>query len=430
MRRLGFAAVVLLSGCAVDPVAQSMDDPGTEDPVEEEEEDGPDTVTFRTFLGATPTNVTFLAAHDGDGAWQVVSGNAGVYSFAVSSGRFGVAAICATSSSSALRIREQTIDEGTELRIRCDAPAQSATAEVSGVISGLASGQHAEVEGGPMHNGSWIYSGERYTHSLPEGTWDVGIIRVDDATQAADRILFLRNEAFVGERSLDANLSSGLPLASRSITVIGGRDGEQINSNSTFHLSRGGWLSLRAPAKTELRVVPSSMLAGNDLHAINASAWSTSAPEFRSVEVLVREPGNMTIELPDPFVAAAARVATAPALFRVTFPDVHADLYTFLFLQDTGISFLQFTVHVTRGWIVAAAQHDYSFPDLSSLPGWNAAWGAQPALSATFNGSASSTNRGVRGALAALEKDPLGPPTPDAEGLQVSTAGNMSMVMP
>src|SRR5262245_38774632 len=54
----------------------------------------PSEVTFTTYIGAEQTNLLFVAAQDGDGAWQPLDGAQGVYHFTPLTGRFGIAYVC------------------------------------------------------------------------------------------------------------------------------------------------------------------------------------------------------------------------------------------------------------------------------------------------------------------------------------------------
>jgi len=331
------------------------------------------TVTFESYIGTTQTNLLFVAAQDGDGPWQKLTGEAGLYTF-TTSGRFGLAYVCEEPNAAPFtQVIQATTDDFTSVKRTCPGAPPAPTTMLSGTIAGLSSTQTAAILIGPVNaNGN----GSSYQISLPAGTWNGIIARTDGTT--ADRLIVLRDFVVAGAamtRNFDFQ-SEGSDTLIRNVTINNMQMGDTLILNSFLQLDPSPSHLLDAPGNT-IAVAPPSLLMCNDTHLINA--FITGPNGLRSVSTYAKAPQDMQFTILDPFTASCSVASQSPITLQCGFdPTTRGDSYGMAIGQGGVLP--RVFVALSAGWTGSAAGFTYTTPDLTGLEGWNTNWEFQTGL--------------------------------------------------
>lgn len=294
-------------------------------------------------------HLRYLAAQDGDGAWQRLTLDAtGQATFAVTRGYHGVAFACGTIGAAPLF-----------LTVRFDAGPAAAPMAPCGdgapraTLTGAVSPPDAEVS-------LWLYGA--ITH--PAGTYrqSVPVGVVDAVVAAGPRIAIRRGERVDADRTLDLDLAiDGFDLASVTPTVTGaGADpvslyAEILTANQTY---------VRHPdAGAAALIVPAARRATGDRVVIGASRGTAARGQIDQREVAGDGPPALTFA-----ALPALEVDRGAVRFGAGWDFVMVRYY------ETGRSGAWSTLSTTAAWAAAAGAAAQPLIDAASLPGWDPAW--------------------------------------------------------
>jgi hypothetical protein len=300
-------------------------------------------------------HLAYLAAQDGDGAWQRLTLDAaGQATFAVTRGYHGVAWACRFGTA-APRTLTASYGAGPEPGARRPCGAVVATATLSGAVAPL----DAEVWAGlyfpnPHASGS-------YALTLPRGRYDVAV--ADGA-----RLALYRDEPLDADRTLALDLTvAGFDLTSVTPTVTGaGADpvalyAEILTANQTY---------VRHPdASPATLIVPAAQRVADDRVVIGADRGTAAHGEAIQREVFGEVFPTLAFEpLPALEVDRAG----------VRFGDGWE--FTAVAYRASTVGGLRVTVMTAVGWVQVSGATSQSLLDPAALPGWDPAW---PTLAAS-----------------------------------------------
>lgn len=279
-----------------------------------------------TLLG---DRVSYVAAQDGDGAWQQIAFDAsGMATFEVTRGYHGLAVVC-------VRL----------LIVRYDAGADEPLAPCATVTS-------SQISGTVMPATATVW-GQRGLGDSTNGTYRVRTSqgRRDLVALADDRVLFQRDLQIDADRTIDLDVSAaGVPLTTLT-PIVSGNGAESFRAYAEILTVNGTYAETSSGT---FAVVPSAQRVPGDRVAIGAQITIGG-----SVQTVQREQIN---EL-------------APSLTFEPLPHLAIDRagmqwdpeWDFAATQYGGTTYL----HTTAAWAAASGASVAPLVDGPSLPGWD-----------------------------------------------------------
>jgi hypothetical protein len=399
----------------------------------------PNRVTLWTTLNGVPADASWVAARDGDGAWQRLVGQGGRYDFVADSGRYGLAVTCAETFE--VLLFEMTVQELREVRVPCFGT-PSVFYELVGLLQNLPAAEMASVTLSRSDTSTTILGSPQYGFTLPGGIYDVvAVKRPSSGTRLTpvSGLVIARDVEICCSRRLDLDFASGLivPVA-MDATLAGVAAGETTGLFATFYSHNGTVVSLGNSALTGWRPVglPGAALKGEDLQFLAGGVFPPGGGNaLRSARRYFREPGSMTLTLPPAFdsVTVALEAATPYPRLRASWtPSAEARAYQAQYLGGTSSEPRYWYVYVGAGALAATGASSHTLPDLSTLPGWLAEWGLSGTVtrtsSITWRWEAVSSNRPEEPDLAPLLFLLDLPARARASGLEVRAAAKEGAV--
>jgi len=340
------------------------------------------TLTINTYRAAGPVNTQLVAVQDGDGAWSAVMGINGVYTAKLHSDRYGVMVACATAmAGGGPSIYYGTISDGTNLYFSdCQDPTSTATANISGTITGAAAANPTRV-----NDAYFVFV------DLPAGTTTYTL----STTPGPERLIA---EELVGNRPVklavaditavdggtqNFDLAAGFVPVTKSLSSNGGTIGNASLSYRDVHgierLDR-----VTAPFNN-YRAIPADKLGSglNRLLVGNADGTGSSVIRY------FKAPTDQTITFPP-----AITLSQQPTATKVPYPNVqftvpvrselsHYDLSFSTTNQTTMIGHYWFA-EMTGAYVAKAfpgvTSFAYTMPDFRALAGWQAGFQAEAGL--------------------------------------------------
>ena len=333
------------------------------------------TFTSQLFNGQV-ASTDLVAYQDGDGPWQVVAGNAGVYQLPVTSGRYGLLAAClrASDGASFVTLGYFAVSDGTArfgLNF-CTFP-QIPTVTISGTVSAVPMGEQVSISDGfssslgpaanwtmPALAGAGTLIGMRATNQRPTGM----LLQRVNFAQGATFNLDFTGMFFPAESDLTLDPTGGTPFMSTS-----------------YYDETGGQhqIDLATAAVTKYRVVPADRV-GNGISLLYAQGSSTGTS--RSIQRAFKSPVAQTMTLPPAFLLASPpRVAaTTPyGIVEITLPRrAGASHYTVEYLgYDSNNKLHIWDLTYSEAWArgTQGANLVSRLPDFSAVPGWKPSFG-------------------------------------------------------
>lgn len=332
------------------------------------------------------TDVGFVAIQDGDGPWQVVTGQNGVYKARVQNKRYGVAVACkghrqgsSSSTYSGVDVMLTTTDESTALNsYSCYTPA--APKVVTGSVTGETGTDLAEVQVSSFER---LQPAETRTFSFHAPTRRLsvfGITRpVGSSSSSPSRVVRAPDVDTAVTSSVNVDFSQSMELATQPLTLAT-RPGtvtvsSGVYSNNDFYVQARG-------TATSYRVVPASMLNAGDLIRVSAT-HTTDDLGWEISNLFLAQPAPASIGFGQPLTAAAPSFpAGAQRLPVFSFTAGGATLANVSYdaVASTSTETQERSLHVSlsRGWLGGDRAVSYSFPDLSGIAGWQDSMALHP----------------------------------------------------
>jgi hypothetical protein len=350
----------------------------------------PATITFTTQLNGTPDNLGFVAAQDGDGAWQALSGNAGVYTFD-SQGRFGLAYVCDSRIFPHVLFVQATTADFVSLTRRCFTSGESAVTNVTLAISGLELTDTADFVAGPSYASGAAGS---FDLDLKNGTYHFVGARKRQGTH--DRVIVHRNVTLSGSPlvlDFDFDVEGEATLLTQVVATNAGGNETLYHANYVT-LAGAVPLTLRADPGW-VPVAPAALLAAEDRNVIELAAFVDTRAATRYVKVAAKAPQDQSLTLPEPFVTTVTAASQDPLSLWFVFdplaPGQNVRLEAWQLFGETAV---QITADVSAAWLTRGSV-GYTTPDLRGLSGWQAAWDFVPGTSVDWNASIAESSTGL-----------------------------------
>jgi hypothetical protein len=359
-----------------------------------------------TFNPADP--VALFAVQDGTGPWTAVAGAGGAYTFPLAQASGAVACVW-NDTASGLATVALAFGSRSDLASRDLRTPASAGLTVTGSYQDLPPGDVADLYLGTGTSSPWDGSAE--VSGASGGVW--GMDFVDTGLQ--DLLAVLSNAGgtpahMVIHRGLDVQAAGdlgtaglvdftaeGVDLAPQTLTVTGLTlpSGGLMTAAEYYQTDNGtAFLASGALTATLPIVVLPPGQAADDRHLFAVETGlddGTGAIDPANNEAFwtwYHAPGDVTVAAPAAMAvpAASAAAGTPYVLVRTrwTFDANYNQTFAATFAQGSALAW---TLSVTPGYMGSAV--DVTFPDLSSLPGWQASWGLVKgtAVTTTFQGN-------------------------------------------
>jgi len=360
-------AIAALAGCKISNVTFTGDDDIHVDAP-------PDTadlrdVTIRVYDGPFATGAThdaeLVGFRDGDGAWQALVGQDGVYHAHVDADRFGVAMGCTTPTSKTMRISERALHEGPNVDlIRCSVNFFDST--TSGHVTGLSQNDIAVVAANLTAT---------QVFGSGDGSWQLSTLGNTDmfATLVVGAVATstIRRRDVTGGSTVDFDfVSEGKPVVTDSFTAH-----DASGTVSTYLEAPNGYYPL-APftspnnlPPTSYQQLPAGMLGPDELYDVQYQGTNnrTASKLTRGGPVEVQLMPELSVPAPTLVNDPAPRVTwTLPPSAITSLPVV---LYS-MSATTTDPFTLQsrtWSIDISEAWARASATTSYALPDLSEI---------------------------------------------------------------
>jgi hypothetical protein len=375
-RLLSFALTFSLFGCGGD------DDGGGDHPAIDasaqtdaaQPDAGAVTIHLHSLLGVVPGNAFLVAAQNGDGAWQVLAGTDGEYSFDAY-GRYGVLIVCPQGDGATVNFTYATPDELTDVWADCDGEFNP-YGSVAVTMNGLDANDQAFAN---LYFQSHTF--EQATNTFTYPGIEVGsrelVAAIGNNTGPADRFMIVRDIAVTDGNTTNVTFSENNSTALEPFNVDFAPAGDFAFTTMsielyTEHGSRG-FLRAGPAVDGELLGAPAASLMDTDLHFLTQEWRAADGSQQVAAMRWFHAPADQTMEQPGPVDATVSVGETSPYLRpRVAVTGQESvQVYTAAFSQIASAH--QVTWHATAGYF-AGGDIDWTMPDLSSLEGWDATW--------------------------------------------------------
>lgn len=327
-----------------------------------------------TKVGTVP----WVAAQNGSGAWQALSGS----SFVVtdSAGRYGVAWECTLASGQPLvRITQETTADGTTVTASCQASGTASTYTVGGGVFSIPTNGSAFVAAG-THSTTVPYSSTTYSLSgVPTGVQTVLSYGLTSGGAFGD--MQRQNVTVNGNITENINVLQGAAVtSSNGVSLTGVPTGETPALAVELASTAAPAVTLDGSAGTSLTypLVPGGLAQAGDTYLLlgTAEATTTTTDVLQTSVFVSQSPGSgAVLLLPAPLSSSAGVGVTGAGATTswgaVGFTSGGLNGYTASVAPSASTSAL-WSVTVTGAWLGSATGYD--FPDFSTVAGWNGSW--------------------------------------------------------
>ena len=358
------------------------------------------TYTFG-FCGTTQRPI-WVAAQDGSGPWQQVTGSANSYSFTITA-RGGVAFVTqgAGANEFALTLFYASLAElqGQGSTVCPTAPTKTVNGTVAG-LNAAAFGQGLISLGGS--SASVSAPATTFTlNGVRDGALDLVAARLSinltTFAPTTDKLIIRRGVNVPSGTTLpvlDFNGAEAFDPEQKTVTVTG-TNGEMV-SISSFYITgtqSSAFLGSDLPAASTTRpfyAVPTAKQAAGDLHLLSASATvinGSTLTSLRSSSIYFKNAVDQTLPLGATLLTPTfSTIATTPYLRPRVVLAQQADYNRFWLVsysQSSGGVARTATISMTEGYLGSAA-FDHSMPDFSGVSGWLNTWGLQSGTAVNY----------------------------------------------
>ncbi len=377
---------------------------------------------------------TFVAFQDGDGAWQAVPVSGTEYRLTVNdpARRYGIVMVHEQTMVGGppiafVYVLHATIEELPEVEYVPEAPEQTGQVAVTGTVQGITAPEYAEIAMGSGRGTAFAYFGYSYSLYVSPGTYDLCASRFSGTHGgSADKLFIRRDVTVAGDATIDIDFNSAdaFALQNKRLTVQGMTGDGMVVVN--LLTNRGSMASLQklyqvTTTDIDMATVPTDKLQGNDIHQLMVTGFEGGT--YREVIRYFKSVDSLTVTLPPPLGTVSVRqVAITPYLRLQMQWEAYPGAQGYFTNISSSIPRSRargrtpegssWNIALSIGWL--GAQTSYTIPDLSSVTGWNNAWGPQSTGYIEWNLSAFSTSGDLLNALV-HESNP-------ADGLEIRMA--------
>jgi hypothetical protein len=353
-------------------------------PIDAGDSDGGATGVVPTEVTATiyelvPVTPPWVAYQDGDGAWQRLTGDDGVFKFQVKDQRYGIAVACDElgERGQSVKILHATVAETVAPRMDCAVDAANPTDSVSGTVRGVPPGYGSSVT--VLWSTDFLDTGNGdYRLTTRSGLRDVvaaqGMYFTPMGTTLHRLILLRDREISSTGTAFDFDFAAqGFDLTGTGEGAVAGvASGEGLSTDVTYETPRRTGLSLfsgNAPTFA-FPLIPEAERRTGDLYAI--SAYASSAVQTRSATTFRVRSSTVELSLPPAnSTSAVDLIGTSPYIrFTATLPHASdAAWFEVRYSNFADNAVRSWSSIVTPGWV--SSQRTYSLPDLNAVAGWD-----------------------------------------------------------
>lgn len=330
---------------------------------------GPPLITLRT------ANASLVEYQDGDGAWQVVAGRDGTYTFPVASERYGVIVGCKAPSFAGLppeanvTLDYYAVSDGADHFIYgCVPTADPTLVDVGGAIIGTQADERAAIDTGLGLGGMSLGFGASWSSSAHAGA---GLLLATRLSKDQLPVSVLTQQVTYKQgATIDLDFTHALPLTTTPVAV----DPAASRSIASGYVAPSGrvYVLSQVSPPGAFYTLPDA-LRGDGLALI--STFSTDEDgTLRTVEHAFRTPPSH-LDLPAKLVLAHPPTLTTTGAYPKlstavpAFPDVLA--YQLSYFGSVDGRSVAWTVTYSGAWLADHGQAGASFtselPDLPAL---------------------------------------------------------------
>lgn len=395
MRRSALVVVLgVVLGCGGD------DDGGTaHDAAPDEETDGaPDgetdaatgtVVIIRTYVADALTPSLFAAAQDGDGPWQLLDSDDGVYMFDAPSGRYGFVHFCGDDDNPSLSFFYSTVAEHARMNRGCTGGISN-TGSIQPSITGFGADTQATIT---IADSTFIMNGmspDPTIIGLATGSFDA-FAAVQSTGDDIDELMIVRDIEVTQGSTTGTSINLGNAIAATTyslIDVVGNEPGESASGSFGFMTANGTEGAVaRGSMPTTYAALPTSEVMPNELYTINIQTTDLTEGTTRQVRRFQHTPQDVNINLPPFFAATSVTTATTDPVVLARFTiDLRPTgrLYDAKLQQNVPKREILWTA--TRGWIGEdETTYTWEQPDLTGLVGWQNIWALEDDVEAVHS---------------------------------------------
>jgi hypothetical protein len=375
--------------CRVEGASGSCDQAGDGDGGQGDPDAGPPALTVETQSGVTDGAPIFLAVQDGDGAWQPRAG-AGPHVVPIDSGSYGVLYVCPIGDTYLVTFLYATLVEARTIVAAC------AEGDVGPAAIDV------EVQSAPdtpitVYAAHTVATGTPATLPYLAATaHDVVVTSLDTDNSFYGWLIERDVTAAEPAPQVTMSISDAVPPAWTGYSITGLTGGESLVDTEGIFLSDGG-TSAALPTRdgAEYGAVAGGTTTGNDIHSL--ATVTRQGDSIRLVRVMTRDPEDLVLALPAAVGFDAPTFTDGPVEVRPTVPVTlpqGALAFTASFDQVTDPP-RAMSLFISAGWAEAVDASVWTMPDLSTVAGWDSAYGLQSGPLIDWTAGATSTNRSV-----------------------------------
>lgn len=350
-----------------------------------------------TTGGSGPVTVTpqgsipWLAFQDGNGAWTLLSGT--TFTVTDPAGRYGLAWVCTyTSSPPEVNVVQATTGESASATVDCPPATILANITVSGTLQGMQSTDTGYVAIGTLST-SPINSPFNYSVTPAQGSHTL-VAYGRDQSGAPTTMLVRPSVSFYTSQTgynLDLSSSAAASFTDATATLTNYLQNAGLNMYAYLLSPTTGRAKLASGSTSSLTVpvVPAS-LRGQDIFLLSGLGASGQEVD-RTVTSIA---GQVSLPLPSTLSSGSIGVANGIATASwgsVTFGQTGGVTLYVADVDPLGVTTSpRWHVAATTGWL--GTNSAYTFPDLTSTSGWQAAWNFPTGINASARTSVLHAN--------------------------------------
>jgi len=251
------------------------------------------------------------------------------------------------------------------------------TASVLGTVSGLTSSDGARIATGsysktlsPGVSGGLL--------SATVGNSDFLAARLP-GMGPADALVVRRAYpvAATAGASVEFHFPDGWVLVPQTCTVAGLTPAESLNLSVEWRTATTPIKLAEATVSSMLfNAVPSDRMQPGEMHVLTATAKDSTDWTYRYARAYSLSAVGVSLPLPSVCPVPTFGTGSGSVYYRptVAWTALEGAMVHDLDIGDT-YEFLDWSIHLSKGWLGTSPSPTYTFPDFSSVSGWNSAWG-------------------------------------------------------
>ncbi len=357
-----------------------------------------------TDLTVGASGAAWAAYRDGDGAWQVLEGEARyVLALEHPAGRYSVAHVCASELDAGEEVeaaREVTVSllyatlaARPEVATPCADETESDFYTLSGTVNGLEAGETGLVYGQFLADAVTADAREYSLAGFTAGEYDLLVTvqtTVQDTPDAPASVLTPPNEVLVrqgiavqGDETLNLDLGQAAPTTLKNVRVEGAPPDGEVSSSLSLTTERGtsaqlgGFAASGAEAASfDYAALPT--LPEGTAYRVSVESFSEDERGERlatSFQRTFTAPEDLTLSVPDTLGAAALSSDEGRPTLTWSAYREGADYHAIFEDSNDDAGETRYLVALDAAWLPSSASElSYTVPDFRELPGWNNAW--------------------------------------------------------